>query len=137
MLNKLKSNKMKILLLYVFFGILTTVVNILLFWLLVDMFRIQYLISNFFAIIVSILFAYITNKWYVFKSETETRKELICEVIIFISARIGTLIFDMIGMFVLISFLNLNSLFSKIFVNVVVVVLNYIFSKLFVFKRDE
>ncbi|AMP21387.1 hypothetical protein AZF37_01900 [endosymbiont 'TC1' of Trimyema compressum] len=128
---------MKRLLLYVVFGVLTTAVNIFLFWLLADVLHVQYLISNLLAIVVSILFAYITNKWYVFKSKTETRKELIREFITFIGARTGTLIFDMVGMFVLVSFLNLDSLVSKIFVNIVVVILNYVFSRLLVFKGAE
>ena len=137
MLDKLKSNKMKKLFLYVVFGVLTTGVNIFLFWLLSDVLHVQYLISNFVAIVVSILFAYITNKWYVFESKTETRKDLIREFVTFIGARTGTLIFDMVGMFVLVSFLSLDSLISKIFVNIIVVILNYIFSRLLVFKEAE
>lgn len=137
MIYKLKNNKIKRLLLYIFFGILTTAVNIFSFWLLTDMLCVQYLISNFIAIVTSVLFAYITNKLYVFKSKTKTKKGLIREVIIFSSARTGTLIFDMIAMFILVSLFNLDLFISKIFTNITVIILNYVFSRLFVFKKNE
>lgn len=136
-LNRIKSENVKRLFLYMFFGILSTGVNIILFWFLADILHVQYLVSNFFAIVASILFAYVTNKWYVFKSRTETRKAFLKEFITFIGARTGTLIFDMVAMFVLVTVMSFDTLVSKIFVNIIVVVLNYVFSRLLVFKGAE
>ncbi len=119
---------------YLIFGVLTTVVNIVVYWLLNTCLNVNYLISNAIAWIVSVLFAYITNRKYVFESKNTS---MMNELMKFISARLSTGIMDMILMWLLVDILAFNSMVSKIVVNVLVVVLNYILSKVFIFKEKE
>ena len=119
---------------YLIFGVLTTVVNIVVYWLLNTCLNVNYLISNAIAWIVSVLFAYITNRKCVFESKNTS---MMNELMKFISARLSTGIMDMILMWLLVDILAFNSMVSKIVVNVLVVVLNYILSKVFIFKEKE
>ncbi len=119
---------------YLIFGVLTTVVNIVVYWGLNTGLHVNYLVSNAIAWIVSVLFAYITNRKYVFESQNTS---FINELVKFIGARGFTGIMDMILMWLLVDVFLINSMFSKIIVNGLVIVLNYILSKLFVFQKEE
>lgn len=90
-------------------------------------------IANIISWIVSVSFAYITNRIFVFKSKS---KNILKEIGTFVSARIITLFFDMFIMFLMVTLMGINDKISKIIVQVVVIVLNYLFSKLFVFKKS-
>lgn len=127
-------SKYKEILLYLLFGVLTTVVNIMAYYVLVRFFRINYIISNIMAWILSVLFAYITNRWYVFESKNNN---FFYEMISFFSARLVTGLMDIILMWVLVDNNILDDFIAKIIVNVIVIILNYIFSKLFVFKGGK
>ena len=118
---------------YLIFGILTTLVNIVVYTFCKDVLQIQYLISNAIAWIVSVLFAYFTNRKYVFESHNSS---IINELVKFIGARVSTGIMDMLLMWLFVDVLSMQSMISKIIVNVVVVILNYIFSKLFIFQEE-
>lgn len=118
---------------YLIFGILTTLVNIVVYTICNDVLQIQYLIANAIAWIVSVLFAYFTNRKYVFESHNSS---IINELVKFIGARVSTGIMDMILMWLFVDVLSMQSMISKIIVNVVVVILNYVFSKLFVFQEE-
>ena len=118
---------------YLIFGILTTLVNIVVYTICDDVLQIQYLISNAIAWIVSVLFSYFTNRKYVFESHNSS---IINELVKFIGARVSTGIMDMLLMWLFVDVLSMQSMISKIIVNVVVVILNYIFSKLFVFQEE-
>ncbi len=123
----------KELLNYIVFGVLTTLINILTYQIL-SMVGVTTLIANGIAWILSVLFAYITNRKFVFNSHSENR---IQEYLKFYGSRISTGILDMAGMWILVDILHLNGMVSKVGMNVIVIVLNYIFSKLFVFKDKE
>lgn len=125
-------NKYKEGILYLFFGGLTTLINIVSFYLLRKI-SIELYVSNIIAWILSVLFAFITNKKYVFESKGNTLKEMIS----FFICRIASLIFDLLFMYIMIQLLNTNELLSKILSNVLVVIINYILSKLFIFKAKE
>ena len=127
-------NKYKEVLLYLLFGGLTTIVNILTFYIFRKL-NVELYISNIIAWIISVLFAFITNKLFVFESKNKTKKENIKEITSFFGFRLLSLVFDMGSMFLLINILKINDLLSKIFANILVVILNYIFSKLFIFKK--
>lgn len=128
-------NKLKEIIWYGFFGVLTTLINIISFFLL-DKIGINLYVSNFLAWLISVLFAFITNKLFVFNSKSVNKKVLLKELTSFIFFRILSLGIDMFGMYICISLLNLGKLISKIIVNIVVIISNYIFSKLFVFKEE-
>lgn len=122
---------------YLIFGGLTTVVNIVVFYLFDSVFEVHYLFANAIAIVVSILFAFFTNKKYVFKSSTPTVQLWLKEFSLFVSFRLLSAVFDMGSMWLLVDGLNLNANVAKIITQFIVVVLNYAFSKFFIFKQGE
>lgn len=124
-------NKYREVLSYLFFGACTTLINIFTFWIL-RMFLVPLLISNIIAWILSVLFAFVTNKLFVFESKnTNIWKEGIS----FFGFRIFSLGIDMGILYALVELLSCNEIFSKIMANIVVIIANYIFSKLFIFKK--
>lgn len=125
------------LFLYAFFGVVGTLVNVLIFVVLTKYLNIQYLISNFVAWIFSIFFAFVTNKIWVFKSKSWKFVLLFRELVLFLISRILTLIFDMGYIFLAISIFNFNATISKIIANFIVIVANYGLSKTFIFKINN
>ena len=115
---------------YLFFGGCTTLINIFTFWIL-RVLKIGVYPSNIVAWIVSVLFAFITNKLFVFESKGNAVKEGIS----FFIFRLLSLLFDMGIMYLLIDVLNWNDLLSKVITNIVVIIINYVFSKIFIFKK--
>lgn len=115
---------------YTIFGILTSIINILVYFLFTDILSINYIISNIVAWFVSVLFAYVTNRIWVFESENEN---ILYEIVMFYGGRLFTGVLETILLILFIDFLCLSNTFSKIFVTIVVVILNYIFSKKIVF----
>lgn len=138
-MTKIKSlvSKYEELIGYLIFGGLTTVVNIVVFYLFDSVFEVHYLFANAIAIVVSILFAFFTNKKYVFKSSTPTFQLWLKEFSLFVSFRLLSAVFDMGSMWLLVDGLNLNANVAKIITQFIVVVLNYAFSKFFIFKQGE
>lgn len=125
-------NKCREVLMYLVFGGLTTLVNIVAFFILRKL-SVSVYISNLIAWVVAVLFAFITNKLFVFESKDKSKigKELIS----FFGFRILSLGVDMGAMYLLLQVINTGEVFAKIIANVIVIILNYIFSKLFVFKK--
>jgi len=127
---------------YVFFGGLTTLVSILSYAGLSRMFipimgeKLAMNIANLLAILLSITFAYVTNRRYVFLSKAKGRG-ILSEMASFYMGRAVTLILDMLLMNVLVSMLGMGDLLAKTLVTVVVVVLNYVIAKLFVFRGTK
>ena len=122
--------------LYVIFGILTTMVNLISYYFFSNIMSINYLISNMISWIISVLFAYITNKFYVFNSKDTSKDIIIKEFIKFVNCRLTSGIIEMILLFLLVDMLAVNDIISKLVIGVIVVILNFIFSKLFVFKKQ-
>ncbi len=123
---------------YVIFGVLTTIVNIVVFQLtylcLPPEKATTTIISNSLAWVLSVLFAYVVNKRFVFQSKTHGAKALLAEAGKFVGARVFSYLVDMAGMLLLINVLHVGSGISKIAMNVVVMIMNYFFSKWFIFK---
>ena len=123
---------------YLIFGVLTTVVNIVTYAIFARLFHIDEVISNIIAQIISILFAYVTNKLFVFESKKNTKKEVIKEMVSFFLARIVSGALCDVGTFALmVKVFNINDLIAKIVTQVMVVIVNYVFSKLIIFKKDK
>jgi putative flippase GtrA len=91
-------------------------------------------IANIISWICGVTFAYFTNRKYVFESKNANRFK---EATSFVSARIVTLLLDMLLMGVGVSILHFNDKIMKIVSQILVIVLNYVFSKLFVFRGDK
>ena len=87
--------------------------------------------------IITVTFAYLTNRTWVFDAATENRKELLNQIWKFFSGRIVTLVIEEAILLVFITWLGLNSMVVKIVAQVVVIVLNYVISKVFVFNKDS
>ncbi len=119
---------------YLVFGGLTTLVNVVVFFVFNSLLDVQYLIANAISIVLSILFAFFTNKKYVFKSETITTQAWLKEFLLFCSFRLVSAGFDMLSMWILVGGLELDSNLAKLATQFIVVVLNYFFSKWFIFK---
>lgn len=124
---------------YLIVGALTVLITLITYYICVKTFlnpnnNIELQIANVISWIVAVLFAYITNRIFVFKSKN---KEVLKESVSFISSRIITLLIDMLIMYLMVSTCGINDKISKLFSQIVVIVLNYIFSKIFVFKNKE
>lgn len=128
---------------YLIFGALTTVVNLvvkyaLLFTIFDASNSIQLQISIVISWIAAVLFAYFTNRKFVFESKSQNKLK---EFISFVVARISTLLLEMLIMWFFVTLLKLNSdlyvIIFTIIAQVGVVIGNYIFSKLFVFKKTD
>lgn len=121
--------------LYLFFGICTTIVNIITYYLSAHILSLSVILSTCLAWLVSVIFAYITNKWWVFESKSLRLKAVIQEFLSFTGCRLFTGACDLLIMLIFVDSLGMDDLFVKIASNVLVVVLNYIFSKMIIFKR--
>ena len=118
-------------LLYLIFGVLTTLVNFAAYHVCYTKLQFPNLVSN------TVLFAFITNKIWVFKSKSFEFSKLAVELSGFITARLFTGFLDTAIMFVGVDLLKRNWIIAKIVSSVVVVILNYIFSKLFIFRKNK
>ncbi len=124
-------------LMYLIFGALTTVVNIVVYWACYEKIRIANVPSDIIAWILSVAFAYITNKLWVFQSKSFERKTLLREMSSFVGARLITGLLDVLIMYLAVDLFHGDGLLWKIISNVIVVILNYIASKLFIFKDGK
>lgn len=122
---------------YLIFGFLTTLVSLITYYLLtitiLDVeigYELQ--IANILSWCIGVLFAYFTNRKYVFESRNEKKCK---EFITFVSSRISTLILDMSIMFIFVSCLKYNDQIIKLVSQVIVIICNYLLSKIIVFKR--
>lgn len=135
--NYLEEKRLWEVFIYLFFGGLATVVNIVTYAMAFQLFHLSWPVSNAISWICSVLFAYVTNKVWVFQSKTGNFKELAWEFGKFVFARVVSFGMDMICMYLFIDMLHTGNLIAKIITQVVVVVANYVFSKVFIFKKAE
>ncbi|MBR1413336.1 MAG: O-antigen ligase family protein [Bacilli bacterium] len=122
---------------YLVVGGLTTVVSILSYYICVHTFldathATELQIANIISWICAVLFAYVTNRIFVFKSKNNNKLK---EFTSFVSARVLTLLMDMVIMYICVTLMQMNDLVAKLIVQVVVTIANYVFSKIFVFKK--
>lgn len=121
---------------YLIFGILTTLVN-LISYRLCTFIGIDYRGATIIAWVLAVVFAYITNKIYVFKSNSFDLKTLKQELSAFILCRLLSGAFDLIFMIAAVEIFSIDDFIAKIFTNFFVVILNYIASKFFIFKKRK
>ena len=127
--------KYREVILYLIFGVLTTLVNLISYFLLTDVAGVNYLFSNVLAWVLSVLFAYGTNRVWVFRSQEKGTAAIVKEMVSFFGARLFSGGLDMGIMFVCVSLIGLPDGVIKILSNILVIVLNYLFSKLWIFKK--
>src|SRR5690606_778061 len=112
----------------------TTVVIIVVYSICEELFHLDYRISTTIAWVFAVVFAYVVNKRFVFKSVTNTWRDRFAEMGSFFGFRVLSFFMDLGTMMVLVGLLSINGTISKILANVIVLVANYIFSKKFIFK---
>ena len=124
--------------LYIFFGVLTTIVNIGVFSILVSLFKnLDENIANIIAIVLAVLFAYFTNKDLVFASQASNFKEKFQEFVKFMIGRAFTMVVEILGFYLLFNMLNWNKFISKCLITILVIILNFFISKFFAFKSKK
>lgn len=121
---------------YTIFGVLTTIVDYAASYLLFYKIGLSEITSNNIAWVLAVLFAYITNKIFVFESKEVGIKVLFKEIISFAGARFVTLIITDIFL-VIAKHIGMDFLIAKLAISVIVIILNYFFSKLFIFKKNS
>ena len=143
--------KIKELVSYLFFGVMTTIVNFVVYFIANKVLGEKlYLVSNVIAWVVAVAFAYVTNKLWVFDSKSWAKDVVIKEVISFMLARVFSLVLEEFGLWLMISVCRMDSisidvlgyaitgnLIAKLITQFIVVVSNYAFSQLFIFKKKE
>ncbi|HBF4428395.1 GtrA family protein [Clostridioides difficile] len=129
----LKKHKETIL--YLFFGAFTTLVNIVSYLFFTRVILFNFMVANALAWILAVLFAYVTNKFFVFESKRIEIEFLFKEFLSFVSFRLLSGVVEMLIMYVMIDLLFVNDVIVKVFTNIVVIVLNYLFSKMIIFKE--
>ncbi len=140
-MEKIKElyKKYKEIINYLIFGVLTTVVSLIVYYVAVYTFlnpenAVQLQIANILSWIAGVTFAYFTNRNYVFDSKEQNRLK---EAGKFVTARVVTLLMDMVIMWLGVTVLCFNDKIMKLISQVVIIISNYVFSKLFVFKKKK
>ena len=121
---------------YLVFGVLTTMVNFITYYPL-RFLGVHYLAATALAWFVSVLFAYITNRRWVFASQATGLKNILKEAGLFFGGRLFSGGVDMALMAVFVDWIGWSDKIVKVPVNVLVIVLNYVLSKLIVFRRGK
>ena len=129
--------KYKSIIAYLFFGVLTTLINWGSYFLCYNIVQIPNVPSTIIAWILAVAFAFITNKIWVFGSKSFNGKVLLHEIWTFIAARLITGILDVVIMYFAVDVFAMNSTVWKLISNIIVIVLNYIFSRLIIFKKEN
>lgn len=121
---------------YIIFGVFTTIVNVGSFYVMTNFWNWNEDLSNFIAIVLAVLFAYLTNKDLVFHSDAKNSKEKFNQFLKFILGRAFTMIVEFGGCYILFK-TTIPEMISKCFMTVIVIVLNFFISKFFAFKKKD
>ena len=120
---------------YLIFGVLTTVVNYIVYLPLLNILQLSAALSNVIAWAAAVAFAYVTNKPFVFKSHDWSLRTVIPELSKFVSCRVASGAMETAIIFVAVDMLGRNGNIWKLVTSVLVVILNYVFSKLIIFRK--
>lgn len=137
MQNQFRSlwEKYRSILIYLIFGVLTTAVNYLVYIPCLKLLGLSASVSNVIAWCVAVLFAFLTNKPFVFESKDWSAKTVVPEFTKFVGTRVASGLMETVILMVAVDMLGWNGVIWKLVTNVIVVILNYIGSKLLVFRR--
>lgn len=137
-MNKIKELIKKVLtkevILYAVFGVLTTIINLASFYVMNSILNWNENVSNFIAILLAVLFAYITNKDLVFHSEANGIKEKFNQFCKFMLGRAFTMLIEFVGGLLLFN-LPIPNIVTKAGLTIIVIILNFFISKFFAFKK--
>lgn len=133
-IDRLRGFINKQLILYLFFGVCTTAINTICYGILYELLLVNNVLSTILAWLAAVIFAFVTNKVFVFESKRNNATEKLSEITSFFGCRILTGILDVVIMAVAVDYLKWNSLLWKLISNIIVTIINYIASKFFIFK---
>ncbi len=123
---------------YLVAGVMTTAINIIVYHLCYSRLGIANLYANAIAWVLAVAFAYVANDLFVFtKTKGGTKAEQFSKIFKFFGVRLFTLLVDEIGMYLFVDIGQINNIFSKVVINVIIVILNYILSKWYVFQKKS
>lgn len=139
MISNLKTlfDAYKQIILYLLFGVCTTVINTICYWLLYEVLTLRNITSTVLAWLAAVIFAFITNKRFVFESKRTNTQERINEVASFFGCRLLTGILDVVIMAFAVDMLQWDGLLWKLISNIIVTIINYIASKFWIFKKPN
>lgn len=120
--------------LYIIFGGITTLINITIYWGMVEFFHSTTLLATSIAWIMAVFFAYVSNRRIVFRSKISGIKNICRECATFFSCRLFTGILDMLCMYCFVDLLRFDGVLVKGLVDIFVIFLNYLASKVIIFK---
>lgn len=121
---------------YLFFGVCTTIINIVSYFICAHILQLNIIISTIISWILAVMFAFFTNKAWVFESKCWKKEIVLKELFYFFLCRITTGLLDLVIMLVSVNILHWNDMIMKAISNIVVIILNYIASK-FVFLKKK
>lgn len=124
---------------YLFFGFLAFVLNYVLYFLFESVIQIKYnyIIATVLAWLLTVVFAYWTNRRFVFRSENTSKLSIWKEFVSFISARVATGVLEVVLMYLLVDCAGANDKISKLICQTIVILANYVLSKLWIFKSKN
>lgn len=120
---------------YLVFGVLTTAVNYLVYLPCYNLWSFSASRSNLIAWAAAVIFAFLTNKPFVFHSHDWSAKVVVPELLTFVGTRIGSGALETGILFLTVDCIGMNGNAWKLITSVLVVILNYIGSKLLVFRK--
>ncbi len=129
--------KYKSVLSYLFFGVCTTLVNIFVYYLCSRLGGMPTVPGTAVAWFASVVFAFFTNKWFVFESKSWAADVLLREAASFFACRAATGVMDLVIMYIGVDRMRLFDVGVKIFSNILVIILNYVMSKLLIFRKKR
>lgn len=111
--------------------------NYVLYFVFASMMQMHYMLATAVSWVLTVVFAYWTNRTFVFKSQNKDVQSLGREFVAFIGARVATEVLELAMMFVMVDVADLNEYISKLFCQVIVILANYFLSKLWIFKEKK
>lgn len=124
-------------LVYLVFGFLTTVVNYLVYLPLHNSASMLASLANVIAWVVAVIFSFLTNKPFVFKSNDWSTRTVLSELAKFVGSRLSSLVVETVFLLITVDIASWDGVIMKLFISVVVIVMNYVTSKFLVFKKDR
>lgn len=122
---------------YLFIGGCTTLVNLATFAVFCDVLDMNVTLGNVLSIIIAILFAYVSNKIFVFSSKTEGLKEMFSELCRFVGGRLSTMAIEVGGVYLIYNMMGYPKMAAKLITQILVIIGNYFISKFFVFRNRD
>ncbi|MCM1267012.1 MAG: GtrA family protein [Bacteroidales bacterium] len=122
---------------YLIFGFLAFVLNYILYFVFADALAMHYMAATVLSWVLTVVFAYWTNRTFVFKSQNKDLRSVGKEFVSFIGARVATEVLEIVLMYVMVDVAAINDKISKLVCQTIVILANYVLSKIWIFKGGE